>query len=110
MPDAEKTVTSLVGAEQLWVEFRHLLDQATHVFVLGHSLNDRHLNEVIRENARNVAVSYYLPSVDFDPQDFAFEEDRVRSLFPGAVLVPCLFGPNPSFAYERVEDWLINVH
>lgn len=56
LPDSTKTINSLAGGEQLWVEFRRLLEEASHVVFLGHSLHDQHLVELVAEASTPTAV------------------------------------------------------
>jgi hypothetical protein len=106
LPDATKTVDSLTGAERLWDEFRLLIDQATHVFILGHSLNDRHLLDLLRRGDKPIAVATFAPDGAFGDQDAArIAQDHVASLLPNAVTIACDFGPSGHIDESRVAKW-----
>lgn len=108
LPDNTKTTSSLVGAETLWDEFRALLDEATHVLVLGHSLHDRHLVEVLAQPRRaRIAVSQYFESADALSEDGIDQMQlELQAQLPTATAIPMVFGPKSVVHEDRFARWL----
>lgn len=106
LPDATKSVDSLAGAETLWDEFRLLLADASHVLVLGHSLHDRHLVELLANRSR-LAACWYAPRERLnDPDVYAAGKKYVSKYLPTAAVIPCEFGPQPAANGELLHKWL----
>ena len=107
LPDNRKTANSLAGAEQVWSAFEQLLDEATHVLILGHSLHDAHLVEIVREVNAQVGVCWYHSADDIKnlALDVA-ERDNVATILPGAAFIPCNFGPKALVAQYWLDQWL----
>lgn len=77
----------------LWDVFKQALEDATHVFVLGHSLHDPPLVDAINVHAKQARVGVFAytsgkPDSEFD----AWVEERL----PGASIVHGIFGPDMS--------------
>jgi hypothetical protein len=70
----------------LWHEFRQALQQATHVLVIGHSLNDPTLVEAINASSARKAVSSLSSHDDT-------ETLRLKHLIPTADIIFGSFGP-----------------
>ncbi len=92
---------------QLWNEFEAALQQATHVFVLGHGLNDDHLVSALRSTKAQLAVTYLRPD---DPTSNEAErvkqhERHIRQKLPKAVPVACRFGEPLQLDLEAVQLW-----
>lgn len=83
----------------LWDEFRQALAQATHVFVLGHGLNDAHLVAAIKESRARIAVTYRA-----DDKGDA-KAQRILDLLPNALPVACEFGEKPVIEEPVVDEW-----
>jgi hypothetical protein len=83
-PDPGKDPTNDATVSGLWSQFRAALDQADHVFVLGHSLHDPALvGAIAAAKPRKLAVTV------FNDDEVA----RVEQLLPGAIVVRTDFGP-----------------
>jgi hypothetical protein len=104
LPDGRKTISSLVGAERVWDAFQVLLDEASHVLVLGHSLHDKHLVELIKGGPR-VAVAWHLDELTTDDAQRS-ARDYVNRKLPGAAFIPCSFGPQTMADRGVINDWL----
>jgi hypothetical protein len=92
LPDPDKDYSELPALNDMWAEFDTLVQAASHVMVLGHSLHDPRLVQHLH-GARNLAVTIYLPPT---PATLTAEVERVRSLLPSAVVIPMAFGPELS--------------
>lgn len=102
-PDKDPTRDSIV--QSLWREFRKALDDATHVLVIGHSLNDPALNEQLKRNVSSVRLGWCL----HDPDEHGSSEAERQALtktFPSAIPIDCQFGPEPLFEVERLSEWI----
>jgi hypothetical protein len=107
LPDATKTTSSLVGAEGLWDVFRRLLLEASHIFVLGHSLHDAHLVDVLNEARAPIAVAWWAPQKAFKSTSAIREgAEYVNSHISRARIVPCEFGPNAVIHQEAMSEFL----
>jgi hypothetical protein len=107
LPDPTKSVDSLAGAERIWDEFRLLLSDATHILVLGHSLNDAHLVEVLNSVDKPLAVSWHQEGEDhLDEGVLEAGSSYVRKLLPTATVVPCDFGPHATVNRSQLNAWL----
>ncbi len=104
-PDKEVERTS---TRELWTAFKDALAAATHVFVLGHSLNDDHLvREIATCNAR-VAVTYLAagPMASERAANVASEhEATIKRKLPSATPVAIDFGPDLSVASNDLAAW-----
>ena len=113
-PDPEKDPTRDAAAQALWHEFGRALEGATHVLVLGHSLNDPALVHALSriEPTIHLGIGVFEPLEHFDEdwqglaREVSDETARVRDLFPGAEPIPCNFGPEPKLRRDQVTRWL----
>lgn len=111
-PDPNKDPTSDALVEVLWREFDKALDGATHVLVIGHSLNDDAL--VARLKGLDPAKTHLGVSarVDEDYFESKLDYERVRSrtrineFLPDAHVIPCSFGPDPRFEKVSFQGWV----
>lgn len=99
-PDKDIAQTETV---ELWNEFKRALAEATHVFILGHSLNDAHLVSAVRASKARVAVAYRSSEDDEVSQK---KYDRILRLIPGADPIACEFGEEPVLEKGVVHKWL----
>lgn len=98
-PDPEKDPTRDAVVRLLWDEFTSALEGATHVLVLGHSLNDPALNEQI---SSGVPSSTRLGWCLHDEEELA----SLVSAFPNATPIFCDFGSQPVFEEDRFAEWV----
>jgi hypothetical protein len=107
LPDNRKTATSLVGGEALWEEFDKLLDNATHLMFLGHSLHDQHLVDLVRTKNRNTAVVIRMPQDDEEEGlRFAEQVEYVTDTLPDARWIAGEFSDPPLFHPDALQSWL----
>jgi hypothetical protein len=95
---------------ELWREFESAVDDATHVFVLGHALNDAHLVDALRPAGTKVGVSVYAPAtdeglVDADRIDELDQTQRVLRRLPKAHMIGVDFGPGIAVEDEALMCW-----
>jgi hypothetical protein len=95
----------------LWGEFRRAVQQATHILVLGHALNDKHLVAELASTKARIAVTYRVPEPAdadmMDIEDFAAKQDRIKKLLPGATPIGMHFASEPNLvaAADAVDEW-----
>lgn len=101
LPDPKKDPSLHAGVSDIWKELAGALETASHVLVLGHSLNDGHLVTELKLHTRNakVAVTTY-PTTDQKAR--AVEEKRLRRLLPNAEVFP--FALSPTITEQEVPD------
>jgi hypothetical protein len=114
LPDLKKTYYEpLIAA--FWLRFEEYLARAQRVFVLGHSLRDRALVNLLRAEVRpgtRLAITYCVDVVTPDetrgaPAATAFDEKaRLAAEFPEAVLVPMMFTADRDLRSPEFEYWL----
>jgi hypothetical protein len=101
-PDPNKDPVSDSSVALIWDRFRAALRSATHVLVVGHSLNDTPLVNVLREASANAHLAAtHLPN-DAD------SGERIRRLFPGGRVrpIPMRFGPDLVSDVDLLDQWL----
>jgi hypothetical protein len=102
-PDPTKEIERTETAE-LWQEFTAALATATHLLVIGHSLNDPHLLKALNRVADKVQLGYVL----YTPKDHEASSKAsasVNKLLPGATIIPGAFGPEPWFDGDAFARW-----
>ncbi|MEO7723036.1 MAG: SIR2 family protein [Pseudolysinimonas sp.] len=115
LPDDTKRPDAFPGPLfEVWEQFIILLQQATHVFMIGHSLHDAHLVKAISEAGKPTAVMSLGKATIVTPNDAPSplplghpsrlprpmqwelldpkESDRIERLIPGASVIPGQFG------------------
>jgi hypothetical protein len=102
LPDPNKDYSELPALNDMWAEFDKLIEAASHVLVLGHSLHDPKLVEHLKP-ARNLAVSVYFSEAHIAPAE---EIARVNAIMPSAVVVPLAFGPEPQTQGTELARWV----
>jgi hypothetical protein len=91
-PDPKKHPDSLPQIRRIWDEFRAAVRAATHILVIGHSLNDPTLVDYLRDATGQVVVAGLRPH---------------PSMIRGAVGRYCSFGPGNPGGMSWVRAWLI---
>lgn len=91
----------------LWSEFQTAVNTATHILVLGHGLNDRHLVRALGSTKARIAVTYLsLEKPTLESSEHAgAEERRIKDLLPGALPVATQFGPNLAIDHQAIARW-----
>lgn len=100
LPDNRKDpLRSGAATQATWHQFVGLLNESTHVLLIGHSLHDRHLLEALRQRQGQVAVVIYTDpdSTGQYPAASGDETERFVEALPHATLVPGRFG--------QLQDW-----
>jgi hypothetical protein len=90
-PDPKKHPDSLPQIRRIWDEFRMAVSAATHILILGHSLNDPTLVDMLRNASAQIVVAGIRPQ---------------PSKLPGASGFYCSFGPDAD-PMMWVRAWLI---
>lgn len=99
-PDDRKALGTLAGwASEVFEAFAELVSNASHVLILGHSLNDSHLTEVLGDVSANVAVTHVVGATEA-------EIDALSSRLPNASVFGYTFGPNPDLDVESFNRFL----
>ncbi len=98
LPDPNKDPSRHVGVDAIWAELDGALETATHILVIGHSLNDRHLVSKLRANSvhARLAVGVLSP---------AESEKAVMKQLPGARVVKLEFASPISADMKTLSDW-----
>lgn len=94
-PSKNKVIEDSIVAS-IWTELDRALDQASHVFVLGHGLGDDHLVARLERVPVPLAVSTHQPE----------DAKRIRELLPDAKIVKIDFSPRPKIDTEAMNAWL----
>jgi hypothetical protein len=98
---------------ETWLSLNRLLQQASHVLFVGHSLHDPHIVAAVRAADRPTAVVAYAPpdAHGIYPEPPRDERDRISSLLPDATVLPGAFGQRaewPDLDAQRLERWLLS--
>jgi hypothetical protein len=96
-PSKNKVVEDSIVAG-IWTELDRAVDDATHIFVLGHGLGDDHLVARLDSVTVPLAVSAHWQE----------DADRIRDLLPHAYIVKLNFSPKPRIDTEAIKGWLTN--
>lgn len=113
LPDDQKDPTALTSpARATWSAFNELLQEATHVLVVGHSLHDRHILDALRSASKRTAfVELSLPNergVYSPPSATALK--RYAVLLPNVTVISGCFGqraPWHDIDERPLERWLL---
>jgi hypothetical protein len=106
-PDDTKAVNAFAPwTRDLWQEFAQLVQEASHVLVIGHSLNDSHLVDELRKAPGPVAVCAYFSAPNWDVD--AAELGRIYELLPSASAIPMSFGPDLETDEKKLRDFLVS--
>ena len=89
LPDPNKDPMLQPAIKALWSEFDKALGQASHVLVLGHSLNDAVLVDHVRTRAGGARKA-----VTVLPEATDEERMRLAQLIPGTTIIDGRFGPH----------------
>lgn len=96
-PSKNKVIEESIVAA-IWTELDRALEDATHIFVLGHSLGDDHLVARLKDVTAPLAVSTHR----------AEDADRIRDSLPHACAVKMTFASKPKIDTEAIKGWLTN--
>jgi hypothetical protein len=106
LPDPSKVYDDFVS-ESIWQQFSAALGQATHVLVLGHSLNDPQLRATLQQVPDNkLAVTIRAKEgATYRIWDGA-QSAIVESLGRSPHVIPIDFGPRPCASRQRIDEFL----
>jgi hypothetical protein len=82
----------------IWAELDRALDDATHIFVLGHGLGDDHLVARLEGVTVPLAVTAHR----------TVDADRIRDSLSHAHVVKTTFASKPKIDTEAIKGWLTN--
>ncbi len=105
LPDNTKDAAGFDGPTALvWEQFVKLANQATHILVLGHSLHDAHIVNVLRESPAQIGYVCYQPQksgewVVVDPE----ETKRINNLVQGKRVSLMSGDFDPSLGAETID-------
>ena len=111
LPDPDKAYDQDDTIIAMWQQFDEALTRAKRVFVLGHSLNDRHLVRALTHNvepASRIAVTVLSDEMhpdQPDPSTVAVAE-KISSTLPGAAIIPLRFGTHRDAGRQAIQKWL----
>jgi hypothetical protein len=107
-PDPNKDPVTDSSVSLLWDRFRTALRGATHILVIGHSLNDAPLVRVLREAMANatLAVTYFSTEPSGEAAEAA--RDRIKNRFPTGkfMVMPMSFEPELKYNSDGITQWL----
>lgn len=108
-PSLDKDVEKAETAE-LWTEFDAAVAEATHIFVLGHGLNDDHLVAALRKAKCPIAVTVYPGDDDgrvgLEDIEGLEQTKTVLRKLPKAHPLGVIFGPKMVLETGPLEHWL----
>jgi hypothetical protein len=96
--DTKHPANFLPGLDSTWAIFQSVLRRATHVLVLGHRLNDRHLVGALKgwRGANQIAVVAYRESVGpdgtYEPPSHEEQEHYAALFGRTTTVIPSRFG------------------
>jgi hypothetical protein len=106
-PSTNKDIEKFETRE-LWTEFDAAIDDASHIFVLGHSLHDDHLVAALGKATCPIAVGVYPGDSDevaLDEIDAVDQTKTVLEKLPKAHPVGLDFGPMMKLEEGPLEHW-----
>jgi hypothetical protein len=113
LPDPDKAYDQDDVIAAMWQQFEEALARAKHVFVLGHSLNDRHLVRALAQNVEptsRIAVTVLADEAALTRQDPSAVpvEAKVTNALQGAEIIPVHFGADADDSESRraIQAWL----
>jgi hypothetical protein len=91
----------------LWSEFRTAVQEATHILVLGHGLNDGHLVGELASTKARIAITYLSAeaATAAGAEHAEGNEQRIKKLLPGATPIAARFGPQLAINQATVKKW-----
>jgi SIR2-like protein len=103
LPDPNKSFAGDDVLALLWAQFQEAVADAGRILVLGHSLADRQLVNVLRNATNKLGITYLGTGADRDTAQL----DRLRSEFGrDPVYFPVKFGPKLEGSWDLVARWL----
>lgn len=100
---------------EVWAQFEILLRDATHVFIVGHSLHDEHLVRAVKASEKPTAVLVLAEPDSHGKWKVKYPEqkDEMMSKLPKATLIPGNFGRGygrddeiPDFDEDVFTKWV----
>jgi hypothetical protein len=106
LPDPNKVYDDLV-TQTIWHHFAVALGQATHVLVLGHSLNDTQILRALgRVTDHQLAIALYAPEGAGIWQWAEDEAALLQKIGRTPHIIPMDFGPQPCVDPVRLQHFL----
>jgi hypothetical protein len=103
-PDDNKAVSAFKEwSSAIWNEFQELLAAASHVIVIGHSLNDSYLRDALVDCSAKVLVGLYPGS---SGRILAKDQKRIEAELPKAETIALRFGPQPQVDAKQLRGFL----
>ncbi len=107
LPDPNKSYKDDRVVGEIWRAFEVALKSASRVLILGHSLHDDELVNMIRSHARSehVAITACFEAGS-NPEDVYKEFERLQELVPGSHFVRGRFGPDSAIEDGALAKWI----
>jgi hypothetical protein len=106
-PDPRKDPANNPLVQDLWREFDRALDWADHVLVLGHSMSDAPLKDMIYSHITYVPVAItHVEDLGPGRREMSPSSPRMVGGSPDFYPIRCAFGPEPVIDREDLEFWL----
>jgi hypothetical protein len=103
LPDPEKTYAGIDVLALLWQQFEEAVLAAGRILVLGHSLADRQLFNILSRVTNKLGITYLGTNADRDSGQL----DRLRQQFgDGPAYFAVKFGPELEGSWDHVAKWL----
>lgn len=103
LPDPNKSYAGDDVLAVLWTQFQEAVLDAGRILVLGHSLADRQLVNVLKNATNKLGITYLGTSADRDTTQL----ERLRSEFGrDPAYFPVKFGPKLEGSWDLVARWL----
>lgn len=103
LPDPNKSFAGDDVLALLWAQFQEAVTDARRILVLGHSLADRQLVNILRGVSGKLGVTYLGTSADRDTAQL----ERLRNeLGRDPAYFPVKFGPKLEGSWDQVGRWL----
>ncbi len=94
-PSYNKIVEDTV-VRDIWVEFDRAIENATHIVVLGHGLQDGHLVDRLRRAFAPICVTAHTDD----------DVHKIKTMLPQADWMRMDFGPSPQFDWSQLGHWV----
>jgi SIR2-like domain len=113
LPDDTKNPANFqTGLDATWTIFQSIMPDVTHVLVLGHSLNDKHIVEALRQWRGSIAVVLFRrglnPAGEYQPASKEEKRAYSRLLQREVTLIPGRFGQaadHDDFDLAAMRTW-----
>lgn len=104
-PDPNKELDR-AETRALWENFHLALQEATHVLIVGHSLNDGHLVQIINQTVESPAKLGFLAHANDDLKISDEKREHINQALPNTTIIPGVFGPKPRVDEGAWKQWM----